>query len=44
MALIDRGGIPVPVRMELDAPTSGERLSNLERETDRLRYEMDRKD
>ena len=42
VALIDRGGVPGPVG--LDALSSEERLTILERETDRLRYEMDRTD
>ena len=42
MALIDRGGVPGPAGM--DALSSAERLAILERETDRLRYEMDRTD
>ena len=43
MALIDRGGVPDPAGLS-DLPSSGERLTILERETDRLRYEMDRTD
>ncbi|MEJ7639594.1 MAG: hypothetical protein WKF75_16865, partial [Singulisphaera sp.] len=42
MAVIDRGGVPGSVGK--DYPSSGERLTKLERETDRLRYEMDRTD
>ena len=42
MARIDRGGVPGPAGM--DARSSEERLAILERETDRLRYEMDRTD
>jgi hypothetical protein len=42
VARIDRGD--VPGSLGLDDSTSGERLSILEREADRLRYEMDRAD
>ena len=42
IALIDRGGIPGQAGP--DALSSAERLATLERETDRLRYEMDRTD
>jgi hypothetical protein len=42
IAPIDRGGSPG--QAGLDDSTTGERLSILERETDRLRYEMDRTD
>ena len=42
VALIDRGGVPGSVASDLTP--SAERLAILERETDRLRYEMDRTD
>ena len=42
MARLDRGGEPIP--LGLDSRSSGDRLSTLERETDRLRFEMDRTD
>jgi len=42
VARIDRGGVPGAAGTEIDARSSEERLANLERETDRLRNEMDR--